>query len=445
MNATLVFPAWPDAPPLSVDPIREAERLEDLRSLKLLDTPPEHRFDRITRLTADFFQIPTAYIAFIDNKRQWFKSRVGLCHTETARDISFCQYTVHRNEPFIIPDTRLHPVGRSHPLVVGEPYVRFYAGVPLAGPRGHKIGTFCLVDTVPREFGDEDVASLLAFASLVEREINLGEIIQTQNELLDTRQQLVETQEKLNREFSDAAKYVRLMLPPPFSGEEIIDWQFHPSTHLGGDGLGYRRINDDLLAFYVLDVTGHGLGSALLAVTALELLRNPNPASQIDFSRPAMVIDRLNRSFQMKDHAGKFFSVWYGVYSRSARTLTYINAGHPPAVLLTRKNGAIELTKTAPGASVLGIMPEMHAPETTIPFSPTSELYLFTDGLYELLDPDGGRGSYDEFLAYLEKQVRGGKPAWDAIRQWLDRARDKKRLDDDVSLLRFATKGNPSS
>lgn len=438
MTAILDYPAWPDAPALTIDPVRESERLEDLRSLKLLDTEPEDRFDRITRLAAEFFQIPTTYVALIESDRQWFKSRVGLCTTETARNMSFCQYTIQRSEPLVIPDARLHPIGRNHPFVVGEPHVRFYAGVPLAGPRGHKIGTFCLVDTVPREFGDEAVAALVAFATLIEREINLGEIIQTQNELLNTRQQLVEAQKKLEREMSDAAKYVRLMLPPPLSGDEIIDWQFHPSTHLGGDGVGYRHVNDDQLAFYVLDVTGHGLGSALLAVTALELLRNP--VAQVDFSRPAVVIERLNRTFQMKDHAGKFFSAWYGVYSRSARTITYANAGHPPALLLTRRDGALELSRTAPGASVLGIIPEIHCPETTIEFSPTSELYLFTDGLYELPDSQGGRGSYDEFLAYLEGQVQEGKPAWDAILYWLDYARNRRMVDDDVTLLRFATK-----
>jgi serine phosphatase RsbU (regulator of sigma subunit) len=108
--------------------------------------------------------------------------------------------------------------------------------------------------------------------------------------------------------------------------------------------------------------------------------------------------------------------------------------------LLTRQEDGLHLSKTAPGASVLGILPEIHAPETTLAFSPTSELYLFTDGLYELLDPQGGRGSYDEFLAYLEKQVHGGKPAWDAILDWLDRARDRRMVDDDVTLLRFATR-----
>ena len=278
---------------------------------------------------------------------------------------------------------------------------------------------------------------MLVFASLVEREVNLGQIIQDQNDLLDTRQQLVETQEELKGELSDAAKYVRLMLPEPLAGEEIIDWQFHPSTQLGGDGLGYRRIDDDRLALYVLDVTGHGLGSALLAVTALELLRNP--AAQIDYSRPAEVIKRLNRTFQMTDHAGKFFSVWYAVYSRSARTLTYANAGHPPALLLTRENGQPRLARTDPGGSVLGIFPEIDVLETTVEFSTDADLYLFTDGLYELTDPKGGRGSYDEFLAYLEKQTEMGKPVWESMLHWLDRARDKRAIDDDVSLLRFAT------
>jgi len=422
-----------------MDPVRESERLEALRSLDLLDTPPEDRFDRITNLAAEFFRVPTAYVAFVDQYRQWFKSRHGLCLTETRRDVSFCQYTIQSDKPLIIPDTHLNPIGRNHPLVAGKPYVRFYAGVPLSSRTGHKIGTFCLLDTQPREFTAGQVAHLTAFAALVEREVNLGQIIQVQNDLLDTRQQLVETQQRLNLEFTDAAKYVRLMLPEPFSGDESLDWQFHPSTHLGGDGLGYRHIDDDHLALYVLDVTGHGLGSALLAVTALELFRNR--AVQINFANPAEVIERVNRTFQMKEHGGKFFSVWYGVYSRSARTLTYANAGHPPGLLLTRNNGSASLRRTEPGSSVLGILPEIHAPVTTVAFPPGSELYLFTDGLYELPDPKGGRGSYDEFLAWLEPQFRSGMPVWDAMLQWLERARTRQGLDDDVTLLRFTTRG----
>ena len=432
MSATL---EWAEPPVL--DPVMESDRLEALRSLDLLDTPSEDRFDRVTRLAAEFFQAPIAYVALISENRQWFKSRHGLCQAETSRSVSFCQYTIQRNEPLIISDTHLHPIGRNHPLVVGEPYVRFYAGIPLAGPRGQKIGTFCVLDRKPRKFSEEDIARLMAFATIIEREINLGQVIQTQNELLETRQQLIDTQKKLNREFSDAAKYVQLMLPPPLSGREIVDWHFHPSIQLGGDGLGHRRINDDQLAIYVLDVTGHGLGSALLAVTALELLRNR--AVPMDFSKPAVVIDRLNRTFQMKEHGDKFFSAWYGVYSHSTQKITYANAGHPPPLLLTHKNGTPQLSKTESGGSVLGILPETNIPEITIDFPQNSELYLFTDGIYELRDTYGGHGSYNEFVAHLETQTRSGNAPWQTMLDWHKDARDRQVIDDDVTLLRFAT------
>ena len=181
-------------------------------------------------------------------------------------------------------------------------------------------------------------------------------------------------------------------------------------------------------------------GSALLAVTALELLRNRNPASGVNFASPRAVIERLNRTFQMKDHAGKFFSVWYGVYSRAARTITYANAGHPPPVLLTREGGPARIVKTGPGSSVLGIMPEIDVHETTLDFPLTSELFLFTDGLYELHEADGGRGSYSEFLAYLQGHAEGTNPMWEAALRWLSRAREHEMIDDDVSLLRFATR-----
>ena len=436
MSATLELPPETGRFDLVLDPIQESERLDALRSLNLLDTCPEERFDRITQLAAQFFQVPMAYVAFIDRDRQWFKSGWGLCgQTQTTRDSSFCQYTIQKSEPFVIPDTLLHPIGKNHPLVVGEPFIRFYAGVPLTGPRGQKIGTFCLADKKSKEFSAEDLARLVAFAALIEREVNLGEIIQTQNELLETRQELIHTKEELHKELADGANYVRAMLPQPLVGKESIEWQFHPSTQLGGDGLGYRRLDDDKLAIYVLDVTGHGLGSALLAVTAMELLRNR--AAQVDFFRPSVMIDRVNRTFQMKDHGGKFFSLWYGVYSRSAKTITYSNAGHPPALLHRFQEKT--LIKTDSSGIVLGILPEIQPVETTIDFPDGSELYLFTDGLYELCDPAGGRGSYNEFIAYLEKQTELGKPVWDSMLHWLDRARDKRAIDDDVSLLRFTT------
>src|SRR5471030_451435 len=129
MSAIIEMPNWPEAPPLVLDPVLESERLDALSSLNLLDTAPEERFDRVTRLASQFFQVPISYVALIDGDRQWFKSQQGFCQVQTGRGVSFCQYTIHCDEPFIIPDTHLHPMGRNHPLVVGDTFVRFYAGV----------------------------------------------------------------------------------------------------------------------------------------------------------------------------------------------------------------------------------------------------------------------------------------------------------------------------
>ena len=423
---------------ITLDPVQEAERLESLHSLNLLESVAEDRFDRVTKLAAEFFKVPIAYLAFIDSDRQWYKSAVGMCPSGTSRNVSLCQYTIHRKEPVVIPDTRDHLLARTHPMVVDEPYLRFYAGVPLSGPRGQKIGTFCLVDTKPRKFSDDDLERLLTFADIVQREINLSEIIQEQNELLATRDKLVKAEQRLRHEFDDAAKYVRLMLPPPQAGREIIDWIYQPSTHLGGDGLGYRRISDDQIAFYVLDVTGHGLGSALMAVTALDVLRAN--IKGLDFARPAHVVERVNRLLQMKDHAGKFFSVWYGVYTHSAQTVTYTNAGHPPPLLLAAKNGVRDLVKTVPVGGVLGVFPEIEGKEITIDFPAGSELLLFTDGIYETRQRGKEHGSYDEFLSHLQSGLRAGRPVYEAMLEWLEEARGRAAIDDDVTLLRFATK-----
>src|SRR2546427_8362325 len=126
-------------------PENEAQRLEALRSLKILDTPPEERFDRITRLTMHLFDVPIVLVSLIDTRRQWFKSSQGIPVGEIPRDISFCAHTILGNEVLIVQNTSLDPRFSDNPLVIGNPHVRFYAGLPLAALDGNKIGTFCLM------------------------------------------------------------------------------------------------------------------------------------------------------------------------------------------------------------------------------------------------------------------------------------------------------------
>ncbi|MDZ7851104.1 MAG: EAL domain-containing protein [Halomonas sp.] len=153
---------------------REERRLAALAGMDLLDTPAEARFDRLTRLARRLFGVSTAFISLLDRDRQWFKSRQGLDVVETSRDIAFCHKTLERDEMMVVPDTHTHPVFHDYCGVIGAPFIRFYAGRPLYLPGGEKVGTLCLVDPVPRSFGEKDAELLDDLASMVESELALS-------------------------------------------------------------------------------------------------------------------------------------------------------------------------------------------------------------------------------------------------------------------------------
>lgn len=153
-----------------VDP-NEQRRLESLRALNVLDTPPEERFDRITRLAQRTFGVPFALIVFIDEKRAWFKSRVGLEETEVPRTGSFCEVTLGCDGPMVVPDASLDPRFSAHPLVVGGPKARFYAGHPITAPDGSVVGTLSLLDRVPRELDLEQRRALRDLAGMVREQL----------------------------------------------------------------------------------------------------------------------------------------------------------------------------------------------------------------------------------------------------------------------------------
>jgi GAF domain-containing protein len=154
-------------------PADEGERLGELRSLGLLDTPPDPRFDRITRIASRLFDVPAALVTLVDADRQWFKSACGVSASQTGRDVSFCGHAILQDEPFIVEDTLFDPRFFDNPLVLGPPHVRFYAGQPLRGPAGHKVGTLCIVSNQARSMLDDDVQMLKDLAGWVEDEILL--------------------------------------------------------------------------------------------------------------------------------------------------------------------------------------------------------------------------------------------------------------------------------
>ncbi len=152
-------------------PDNESTRLQSLRSLDILDTAPEERFDRVTRLARKLFGVPIALVSLVDEHRQWFKSRQGLEATETPRDISFCGHTILSEETFIIEDTRQDKRFADNPLVAGDPNIRFYAGHPLSLDNGDRLGTLCLIDSNPRELDSEELVILEDLAAMVSAEL----------------------------------------------------------------------------------------------------------------------------------------------------------------------------------------------------------------------------------------------------------------------------------
>jgi diguanylate cyclase (GGDEF)-like protein len=152
-------------------PQDEATRLKTLRSLNILDTLPEERFDRLTRVAMRLFGVPIALVSLIDADRQWFKSSVGLGASETPRDISFCGHTILGNDVFIIPDATKDKRFADNPLVMNDPNIRFYAGYPLKAQNGSKLGTLCIIDQKARELNEDDLEAFQDLASMVEQEL----------------------------------------------------------------------------------------------------------------------------------------------------------------------------------------------------------------------------------------------------------------------------------
>ncbi len=171
-------------------PPDDKERVAALRRLRLLDTPPEPAFDRITRAVARLLGVPTALVTLVDADRQWFKSCVGLDATETPRELSFCAHVVARREPMVVLDTHKDPVFADHPVVVANPKVRFYAGAPLITSDGYALGTLCAVDYAPRpDFSDIDRQRLVDLAGAVVDAIEarrISHFLRSQTDLLQT-------------------------------------------------------------------------------------------------------------------------------------------------------------------------------------------------------------------------------------------------------------------
>ena len=295
---------------------------------------------------------------------------------------------------------------------------------------------FCLMLTPQNDFSEHALALEEGADDLLSKPIDPKEIkarVLAGERILQLEQELKEQKQLLATELSEAEAYVRSLLPDDLTEKIPIQARFFPSRLLGGDCYDYYWLDPDYLVIYLLDVSGHGLGSALLSTSVLNVLRSQS-LPDVNFYRPEKVLKALNETFQMHNQNEKYFTIWYGVYNRANRQLLYASAGHPPAVVVSNQEGeaqAVECLRT-PGLPI-GMLPDIKYQWQRCYIPPESRLYVFSDGVYEIQQLDNTIMGLDEFVEILSKHTPDSTID-DILSQVTARTRNST-FSDDLSLL----------
>jgi sigma-B regulation protein RsbU (phosphoserine phosphatase) len=251
---------------------------------------------------------------------------------------------------------------------------------------------------------------------------------------------LQETQRRMANEVLQAASYVKSLLPEPLrKGDIRTEWRFVPSAELGGDSFGYHWLDDEHFAFYLLDVSGHGVGSALLSVSAMNALRS-QALPNTDFRSPGQVLSSLNNAFQMDQQNGLFFTIWYGVFHKPSRRIAYSSGGHPPALLYTGPSAEeVRLEQLEPKGPMIGAVPDIPYSTDIISLDDFAKLYLYSDGAYEIEKADQSMWPFAEFLRVMGESPHDapGGEAMDRLIAHDRKLMGKDEFVDDLSMVEF--------
>ncbi len=247
-----------------------------------------------------------------------------------------------------------------------------------------------------------------------------------------TRREIMQSDE-LDHELETANSYIQALLPPKIAEGRIrADWFYKPCTRLGGDAFGYGALSETQYAGYLIDVSGHGAGAAMHSVAVMNVLRQ-KALPNTDMTDPAQVLTTLNAMFQMENHADMYFTIWYGVYDSETRRLDFASAGHHPAYLLPQDRSA----PSPLGARnpMIGAFPgKKYASDSAI-VPPGASVYLFSDGVFEIVTIDEVQWELDDFLGLLTAAPAEGQSECERLYRAVTTAARPGGLDDDFSLV----------
>jgi sigma-B regulation protein RsbU (phosphoserine phosphatase) len=249
---------------------------------------------------------------------------------------------------------------------------------------------------------------------------------------------LQKAHKKLNDDLTEAVNYVKSILPSPFAKGGIrTDWRFIPSRSLGGDAFGYYWLGDYFLV-YLIDVSGHGVGPALLSVSVMNALRTQS-LPDTDFKDPESVLNSLNISFPSEKNNDMFFTIWYGVYNMNTRELSFASGGHPPALLLNKNaKDSFRTVELQTPNFVVGGIPEVTYQKKKHRIDEGSTLYILSDGVYEIKQPDGSMWRFGEFSEFMSKLKTEDGSRLDRLFRYANNIRKTDSFEDDFTVIEVA-------
>lgn len=374
--------------------ITEDRRQEALAALEILDTAPEDRFDRITRLAQRFFDVPMVSITLLDGERQWRKSHRGLT-AEAPRESAFCDLTAAQDAPLIIDDASADDRFRDNPFVVGDPHLRFYAGEPLHAPGGEPVGTLCVLDTEPHTLDADQLQLLRTLADWVQAELDRDAetdgVSVVQTALLPRRKPTA-------RGFEIAAA---CEAGAAVSGD-FYDWY--------DDGDGF--------CVTVGDVVGRGMSAAIVAASVRSALRSATPYAGIE-----RAIETV--SDNLEDDLGRLGVLATVFHARVAPSgaVEYVDAGHGLAFVV---EGAGGVRRLEPGLPLGKSSAERVI--RTVELAPGDALLCLSDGALDALGGDHG-------LLRAEAIVRGSATPAGAVSRIVSAVRAAAPLSEALAIV----------
>ncbi|WP_374009082.1 PP2C family protein-serine/threonine phosphatase [Leifsonia sp. LS-T14] len=371
----------------------EVARQDAVEALGILDTVAEDRFDRVTRMAQQLFDVPMVSVTLIDGDRQWRKSHVGL-GDEAPREGAFCDFTVRQDAALIVRDASTDERFRSNPFVVGDPHLRFYAGEPLHAPGGEAVGTLCVLDTEPHELTDGQRRLLRDLADWVQAEL-------TREEDLD-RAQLVQ----------------RALLPrrKPAAKGFAIAAASEPGDRISGDFYDWYDCGDGF-CLTVGDVVGTGLPVAIVAASVRAALRVASAFTgpEAAVAEGARVVDE---ELQL---VAAYTSVFHARVEPDGR-MEFVDAGHGLAFVLRGASGDLERLETA--TLPLGLDRERRTARQLI-LEDGDQFLCLSDGVFDALGGEKG-------LLRVQSILRGSVTPAGAVSRIVSAARQAGANDGDA-------------